>query len=267
MQHTLNLLKMKAEQAETVRYSLVSAEEEIIMNELIGKNISLVFTGEINCIHCGKKTKKSFGQGYCYPCFTSVPETSDCVLRPELCQAHLGISRDMNWSEGHCLQDHFVYLALTSGLKVGVTRSSQIPVRWIDQGAWKAVRLARTPNRYLAGCIEVELKKHLADKTNWRHMLTDKRAEHIDLTVEAERVKGILPPELRQYTFDEPQSWEFTYPVLSYPPKVNSLNLDKNPEIQGLLTGIRGQYLLFEGGTVINLRSHQGYRINLSYSS
>jgi hypothetical protein len=267
MEYSFNLLKMRAEHTETVRYFLATTNEEIIVNELIGKNISLIFSGEINCINCGKKTKKSFGQGYCYTCFTSVPETSDCVLRPELCQAHLGISRDISWSEGHCLQDHFVYLALTSDLKVGVTRSSQIPVRWIDQGAWKAIRFARTPNRYLAGLIEVELKKHLTDKTNWRHMLTDRRAEGISLRDEADRMNSLLPADLQQYSYRDSGEWEFSYPVIQYPEKVNSLSLDKNPEIRGKLNGIRGQYLLFEGGTVINLRSHQGYRLTLSLPS
>jgi hypothetical protein len=264
MEYIFNLLKMRAEQAIPVRYHLAGQDGEVLMNELIGREISLSYGGEIYCIHCGKKTKKSFGQGFCYPCFSTIPETSDCVLRPELCQAHLGISRDMAWSEGHCLQDHYVYLAVTSDLKVGVTRSSQIPVRWIDQGAWKAMRFAMTPNRYLAGRIEVELKKHLTDKTNWRHMLTDKRAAGFSLPEEASRMISLLPADLQQYAFKDPHEWEFTYPVIQYPQKVNSLSLDKNPEIHGKLNGIRGQYLLFDGGTVINIRSHQGYRIKLS---
>jgi hypothetical protein len=257
---------MRVRNGTQIQYYLLDGADEINMNEMLGKSVHIRYTGEIHCIHCGKKTKKSFGQGYCFNCFSTVPETSDCVLRPELCKAHEGISRDMNWSESHCLQDHYVYLALTSAIKVGVTRSSQIPTRWIDQGAWQAIRIAKTPNRYLAGCIEVELKKHVTDKTNWRHMLTNLKADQVDLPATARELQSGLPTELQSYLFTDTGITELNYPVLEYPGKVNSVTLEKQTLIEGTLSGIRGQYLMFEKGLVMNIRNHQGYRVELGLS-
>ncbi len=260
-----NLVKMKGIQGEPVQYFLELGGEEILMNPLIGKEIRIEYLHEINCIRCGRKTPKSFGQGFCYPCFISAPEASECVLRPELCQAHLGISRDMTWSQGHCLQDHFVYLALTSDVKVGVTRASQIPTRWIDQGAWKAIQIAKTPNRYLAGLIEVELKKQLPDKTNWRLMLTNQMDWKRDLEAEKQRVLPLLPPELAPYAYPENDVTTLQYPVAEYPSKVNSLTLDKNPVLTGIFTGIRGQYLYLSENSVFNIRNHSSYKVNIQF--
>ncbi len=247
-----------------VQYQLPLSEKKVNMNELVGIEIKLSYEGEIHCIHCGRQTKKSFSQGYCYPCFISLPQTDVCILRPELCEAHLGISRDMEWSERNCLQDHFVYLAVSSGLKVGVTRSSQIPTRWIDQGAWRAIKLACTPNRYIAGTIEVELKKHLQDKTNWRHMLTDTIDRTIDLAIAKERTVELLPAGMQDYVTLDDEIQEFQYPVQYYPVKIRSINLDKSPRFSGRLIGIKGQYLIFEKGYVINIRKYGGYKLTLS---
>lgn len=260
-----NLLKMGAELGDVVAYNLTLGGRNLYMNDLVGRKVRIEYLGEIHCIRCGRKTSRSFAQGYCYPCFTTAPETSECVLRPELCRAHEGISRDMTWSEGHCLQDHIVYLALASGLKVGVTRSSQVPVRWIDQGAWKAILLARTPNRYTAGLMEVNLKRHLSDKTNWRKMLTNEMDEHIDLEHEKRRAAGLLPDGLKEFVIPDDQIVEISYPVDAYPEKVKSLNLEKDREIDGTLTGIRGQYVIFTGGRVLNIRKHAGYLVSLCY--
>ena len=259
------LLKMQVELGEKVKYTLNLGPDSIAMNTLLGTSIAFNFRDTIHCIRCGRVTKKSFAQGYCYPCFTTAPETSECILRPELCQAHEGVSRDMKWSEGHCLQDHIVYLALSSGLKVGVTRSSQVPIRWIDQGAWKAIRLARTPNRHLAGKIEVALKTHMSDRTNWRHMLTNTLAEEIDLEEEKRKAVNLLQEELSQYLIPDNEVIEINYPVLQYPRKVKSLGFEKTKFIDGVLTGIKGQYLIFEDGSVLNIRKHSGYLVAMEY--
>ncbi len=194
-----NILKMRTELHQPVNYFMSVGTNEIYMNALIGKTVQLTFQKQIHCIHCGRKTKTSFAQGYCYPCFQTLPETDSCSLRPELCEAHLGISRDMAWSEKNCLQDHFVYLALSSVLKVGVTRYSQVPTRWIDQGAWKVIRLAKTPNRNLAGQIEVAMKAYLTDKTNWRHMLTNKLAKDINILEKKHGIREMLPDDFQQF--------------------------------------------------------------------
>lgn len=255
--------KMITDYSQPVKYVLPLGDNCVDMNLLIGKTITLSWQNEIRCLHCGKKTKKSFAQGYCYPCFISAPETEDCVLRPELCLAHEGVARDMEWATEHCLQDHFVYLALSSSVKVGVTRKTQIPTRWIDQGAWKALKLAKTPNRFLAGTIEVELKKHLTDKTNWREMLTNKNAIDVSLETEKERIARLFPDNLKQYLLQESEILEIDYPVLQYPQKVNSLDLEKTNTITGQLTGIKGQYLMFDYKDVLNVRKFGGYVIKL----
>lgn len=265
-----NILKMRSElpgdkKDKRVVYHLPLGGAEIEINKLIGKSLKIDYSGRINCIHCGRQTKKSFAQGYCYPCFISLPQTDKCILNPEKCEAHLGISRDMTWSEKNCLTDHFVYLALTPGLKVGVTRSSQVPTRWIDQGATEAIILAKTPNRHLAGTIEVELKKNLADKTNWRKMLMGEKGEDIDLAEQKIRVGELLPGPMTQYIYDDNNITSLRYPVDRYPSKVKSLNMDKDPHIEGILAGIKGQYIIFESGEVMNIRKHGGYFISISY--
>jgi hypothetical protein len=257
------LLKMHTESGDEVSYYLPLGPDIINMNELLGETIEFEFNGIIHCIRCGRVTRKSFAQGFCYPCFTTAPETSECVLRPELCRAHEGESRDMKWSEDHCLQDHFVYLAISSGLKVGVTRFSQIPTRWIDQGAWKAIRLAKTPNRFLAGQIEVALKAQMSDKTNWRHMLTNEIDRDIDLLEEKNIATGFLSDELSVYLSPDDEIVEFKYPVMEHPMKVKSLSFDKMNNIGGKLSGIKGQYLIFSDGSVLNIRKHNGYLVNM----
>lgn len=243
----------------TASYSLPLGAAVIFMDEQAGRKIGFEYKGRINCIHCGRETKTSFAQGYCYPCFTSLPQTDACIVRPELCQAHLGISRDMGWSEKNCLQDHYVYLAVSSGLKVGVTRSANIPTRWIDQGAERAIRLASTPNRNTAGLIEVELKKHFNDKTNWREMLKGGAPAAIDLLEEKKKAAGLLPDGMEDFISLDDEIIEINYPVLEYPQKVKSINLEKTPSYEGILMGIKGQYLIFEGGDVINIRKYAGY--------
>jgi len=259
------LIKMITELKNPVNYILPLGEESVNMNDLIGKPISLTYHHEIFCIRCGRKTNQSFHQGYCYPCFRTAPETDDCVLKPEMCRAHEGISRDMEWSKDHCLTDHIVYLAISSGLKVGVTRISQIPTRWIDQGASYAIKIAQTPNRYLAGLIEVSLKRNFADKTNWRSMLTNKIDTETRLAEQKDRARDLVKKDLQPYFIDDNSIIEIQYPVVEYPQKVNSVSFDKEGVVAGRLMGIKGQYLIFEGGNVLNIRKHNGYVVELEY--
>lgn len=182
-----------------------------------------------------------------------------------MCRAHEGISRDMEWSRNNCLTEHIVYLALTPGLKVGVTRSSQVPVRWVDQGAWQAIPIASTPDRYTAGLIEVFLKDHFADKTNWREMLTGVKPVIEDLIPEKARATGHLKTHFNEFIVIEDSPVSINYPVNSYPAKVKPVNMDAVPIVEGLLAGIRGQYLIFEGGRVMNIRKYGGYLVDIEY--
>lgn len=260
----IELRKMSSslDEKSCVSYQLNSPVSPILLNDSVGKMFEMRYTGKIRCTACGKIIKKPYGQGYCYPCFISSPETEECVLKPHLCQAHMGIARDMSYAEHHCLIDHYVYLAISGGLKVGVTRHTQIPTRWIDQGASQGLIIAKTPNRYLAGTIEVELMRSFSDKTNWRSMLTNAEPD-IDLYEERKRLLSLLPNELVAYLTDNHTIQHISYPVASYPEKVTSLNFDKTPHIGGILQGIRGQYLIFENGKVINLRTFTGYEVEV----
>jgi hypothetical protein len=261
MQLEGNILKMRTELATPVNYFLPVGENEVSMNNFIGKSISMNFTGQINCISCGKQTKTSFSQGFCYNCLQTAPEASESVIRPELSKAHLGLARDMEWAEKHDLIDHHVYLAVSGDVKVGVTRYHQIPTRWIDQGASSAIKLATAPNRHIAGIIEVFLKKHFTDKTDWRSMLKNNIAQNINLLDEKGKVYGLLPSELKKYFEPDNEITEIEYPVISFPQNIKSVGFDKTPKIEGILTGIKGQYLIFEDDSVLNVRKHNGYFI------
>lgn len=260
-----NTYKMKTELADTVQYYLPLGEEYMHLNPLIGKRIELVFEGLINCVSCGAKTKKSFNQGFCYKCFMSAPESAPCIINPELCEAHLGKGRDVDWENRNHNQPHVVYLAKSSGVKVGVTRNTQIPTRWIDQGASEAIVLAEVPYRKLAGEIEVALKEHYSDKTNWQQMLKNIISE-LDLNESKEDcLQHYLPETYYDFISENDNIVTINYPVLEYPDKIKSISFDTKPVIDAVLTGIKGQYLFFEGGEVLNIRKHSGYLISANY--
>lgn len=267
MQLEGNILKMRTEYGTPVNYFLPVSKNEIAMNSLIGREISMNFTGQINCISCGKQTKTSFGQGFCYNCLQTSPEASESVIRPELSKAHLGFARDMEWAIKHDLIDHYVYLAVSGEIKVGVTRYHQIPTRWIDQGASAAIKIATTPNRHIAGVIEVFLKKHFTDKTDWRAMLKNEIAVSFNLLEEKEKVYRLLPAELKKYFEPDNEVTVIEYPVISFPKTIKSVGFDKTPKIEGILTGIKGQYLIFQNDSVLNIRKHNGYYLEINCPS
>lgn len=259
-----NLKKMHTEYGNPVRYTLELSGEKISMNDLIGKEITIEHTDVINCISCGVVTKKSFGGGFCYKCFTTSPMASECIIRPELCRGHLGEGRDVEWEEKHHSQPHHVYLAASSGVKVGVTRADQIPTRWIDQGASRGILLADVPYRQLAGEIEVALKEHISDKTAWQRMLKNEITD-IDLEELKEEMIEYLDEAYHDFISDEDDITEIEYPVDEFPTKVKSNKLEKVGSITGVLKGIKGQYLIFDEGKVMNVRSHSGFEVILKY--
>ena len=255
--------KLKSTLQDEVQYSLPMGDRCIDLNPLINKRIKMSFSGDIYCIKCNNKIKKTFAQGYCFPCFRDAPETSECILRPELCRAHEGESRDMEWSKKYCLTDQHIYMSFTGNLKIGVTRNTQIPTRWIDQGATKAIILCTTPNRYLAGIIEVYLKQFYSDRTHWIKMLSGK-FEKPDFNQCYLDAKKYLDQKFPEYIIDG--KWvDINYPIQSIPEKIKSFSFDKEPSYEDILTGIKGQYLLFKNNRVINIRKHTGYSIKLEY--
>jgi hypothetical protein len=256
------LTKMQTEFSNPIQYYLVFENSFLSLNQLLGKQMEITFLG-YQCLNCGKK-KKIFRQGFCYDCFMGSASAGDWIMRPELSTAHLDIEdRDLEYEKKVQLQPHIVYLALSSEVKVGVTRGTQVPTRWIDQGASHAIAIVEVPNRYLAGITEVALKNHFVDKTNWKKMLKNE-ITIIDIIQEKRRVKDLLPAEVLEYFYaDKEDIHELIYPVLQYPNKVNSLNLDKTHHYSGKLMGIKGQYLIFEDGTVFNVRTFEGYVVKI----
>jgi len=252
---------MPTENTSPVSYYLDMGDDFLNMNQLIDKQISITFV-KYQCLHCGED-KKIFRQGFCYDCFYKMPQTGDWIMRPELSTAHLDIEdRDLEYEKQVQLQPHVVYLANSSNVKVGVTRKSQIPTRWIDQGAHEAIEIVEVPNRYLAGITEVALKDHVADKTNWRQMLTN-NVKDLDLAEERDKLFPFVPEEARPYIIENNKETVISFPVEQYPTKIKSLNLDNTSSYQGVLKGIKGQYLIFEDGTVFNVRNWEGYVVDV----
>jgi hypothetical protein len=277
-----NILKMQTTLGDSVsnqpvQYQLPIGEKLLAMNAHIGETIKLTYHGEINCIACGRKTKKSFAQGHCYPCFRSLASCDMCIMKPETCHYAQGTCRQPEWGESHCFIPHYVYLANSSGIKVGITRGTQIPTRWMDQGATQALAVLQVATRLQSGLLEVALKQHVSDRTDWRKMLKS-NAEPLDLKAlrdelldkcsnEISKIKseqGITEQDNTTIQAIDEHVVEINYPVLAYPEKVKSLNFDKQPEIEGVLTGIKGQYLLLDSG-VLNIRKFSGYNIEVDF--
>lgn len=271
MQVQGDVRKMQATLKDPVQYTLPIGEHSVDMNALIGQVLNLRYLGEIHCIHCGRKTSKSFNQGYCFPCMQSLAECDSCLVKPELCHYHEGTCREPTWGETHCFQDHYVYLANTSGLKVGITRQTNLPARWLDQGASQALAIYKVRDRLTSGLVEVILKQHVADKTAWQRMLKGV-PESIDMIHAREQLHHVCQQEIADVVANhgddavqflaQDQSIDIHFPVTRYPEKVKALNLDKTAEISGTLLGIKGQYLIFDIG-VLNIRKFAGYHLSL----
>ena len=266
-------MKVQLNSEDGIEYHLPIGEKLIHLNPLIGKKVRLEHLGRIECLNCGKATKKSYSQGYCYVCMTKLARCDTCIMSPEKCHFDKGTCREPEWAEEFCMTDHVVYLANSSGIKVGITRSNQMPTRWIDQGAIQALPIFRVANRKLSGLVEVAFKEFVADKTNWRKMLKNE-VSPLDLYKEKDRLVELANASVGNLIdkfgadsirlIHDAEVLEFDYPVTEYPTKVSSYNLDKTPTVEGTLVGIKGQYLIFEDG-VINLRKYTSYNLSLDY--
>lgn len=255
MQYKGTLKKMLTELNTPIQYYLDLKDNFIHMNQIIGKEIEIKHISN-ECKSCGMD-KPIFRMGFCKNCFFTSPEANPNILHPELSKAHLGKeNRDLEWEKNFELRPHIVYLAESGGLKVGVTRESQIPFRWIDQGADQAIILAKTENRYEAGMIEVELKNYFSDKTNWRKMLTSK-ANTFNLVEEREKAKSLIPSEFQKFYNDKSDVVKLNFPLEHSFEKVTRVNLEKGIPFRGVLIGIKGQYLIFEDYSVLNIRSNE----------
>lgn len=267
------LSKMTAQLNESglVHYQLPIGEQLVDMNALIGKNITLDYQGKIDCRNCGRATKKSYSQGFCYPCMQKLAQCDMCIMKPETCHHEQGTCREPEWGVKNCMVNHYVYLANTSGIKVGITRHTQIPTRWIDQGATQALPLFRVSTRLQSGLVEIALAKFIADKTNWRAMLKG-AGDDVDLKAKARELLPEIAAQLDEIKLrfgadavellDEPVV-NLSFPVEEYLTKISSFNFDKTPQVAGRLQGIKGQYLIFDKG-VINIRKFGSYQVALT---
>lgn len=266
---TGSLIKMPAHLESPIHYQLSLGEHSVSLNEHLGRPITLTHTGRIFCTACGRKSSKSYAQGHCFPCMKKLASCDMCIMKPETCHYFAGTCREPEWGEQHCMVGHIVYLANTSGLKVGITRQTQVPTRWIDQGATQALPILHVATRQISGLVEVALAELVADKTNWRTMLKGGEAD-IDLKAEATRLLPAIQQKIDELQLNYGQQAvtlldeavvSLSYPVLEYPTKIASHNFDKNPEVSGILLGIKGQYLILDSG-VINLRKFTGYEVS-----
>ncbi|WP_462378903.1 DUF2797 domain-containing protein [Pseudomonas sp. Marseille-QA0892] len=266
------LEKMRVQLDTPVQYKLRLGDAEISVNPLIGRPIRLEYLGAIHCTHCGRKTNKSFSQGYCYPCFKKLPQCDTCIVSPERCHHELGTCRDPAWGAEFCMTDHIVYLANSSGIKVGITRGTQLPTRWLDQGAMQALPIMRVSTRQQSGFVEDLLRSEVADRTNWRALLKSDAAP-LDLIEIRERLfdrlaEGIMGLQNRfglqaiQLLADA-RPVDIRYPVEVYPTKIATFDFEKTPIVEGTLMGIKGQYLMLDTG-VINVRKFTAYNVAAS---
>lgn len=263
------LSKMAVRLDAPVQYVFRLDDQELAVNPLIGKTLRLEYLGAIHCSHCGRKTKTSFSQGYCYPCMKKLAQCDICIMSPERCHYDAGTCREPSWGEQFCMTDHVVYLANSSGVKVGITRATQIPTRWMDQGASQALPIFRVATRQQSGFVEDLLRTQVADKTNWRALLKGDAAP-VDLPAIRDQLFascGAGLTELQQrfgiqaiQPLSDQQPVDIRYPIEAYPAKISSFNLDKNPLAEGTLLGIKGQYLMFDTG-VINIRKYTSYQL------
>nr|MBF0682547.1 DUF2797 domain-containing protein [Pseudomonas sp.] len=266
------LSKMSVQLGVPAQYSFRLGNTQVPVNPLIGKTLRLEYLGAIHCTHCGRKTNKSFSQGYCYPCFKKLPQCDLCIVSPERCHHELGTCRDPQWGTDFCMTDHVVYLANSSGIKVGITRATQLPTRWLDQGASQALPIMRVSTRLQSGLVEDLLRSQVADRTNWRALLKGD-AEPLDLPALRESIFDACADGLQtlQQRFGlqaiqplaDAEVVEIRYPVEAYPTKIVSLDLEKSPVIEGTLRGIKGQYLILDTG-VINIRKFTAYQAAVS---
>jgi hypothetical protein len=263
---------VSADTSKPVQYQIPLDDQLVPLNDHLGQPIRIQYTGTIHCVNCGRRSNKSFNQGYCYPCFTKLAQCDICIVSPEKCHYDQGTCREPEWGEQHCMVDHIVYLANSSGIKVGITRESQLPTRWIDQGAVQALPIFRVKTRQQSGMVEDMFRQHVADKTNWRIMLKGNIIP-VDLPTMRDALFEQCDQELQQLEerygiqalqrIDDVVPTDIEYPILEHPTKVTSHNMDKNPLVEGTLLGIKGQYLILDTG-VINIRKYTAYHVEIN---
>ncbi len=128
------------------------SERFLDMNTILNSGLEIIFNERVTCCACGADTRKSYADGFCYGCFRRLARCDLCVVEPVRCHFAQGTCREPEWGERFCMQPHLVYLANSSGAKVGITtcrpagaalaRSGRRPRGWWWQrrppGTWRA---------------------------------------------------------------------------------------------------------------------------------
>ena len=257
--------------AEPVDYALQLGESVVPLNPLLGSFVRIRFDSRIDCRYCGQTTRKSYGAGYCYPCFKALARCDLCVVSPVRCHYAAGTCREPAWGEAFCMQPHVVYVANSAGAKVGITKPENLPGRWLDQGATQACVVMRTQSRHQAGCVEAVLSRHTSDRTDWRALIA-RDAPPLDLRQLITQLRTAARAELAALAsrfpgaldwVDAPMVQRFSYPVTSYTSPLRALSLVRRTELGGRLLGVKGQYLMFDSG-VFNVRKHSSYHVEIA---
>jgi hypothetical protein len=273
------LQRMSVDPGDPARYQLVLDARDVApgtsdvvtdgdirleLNHLINKWLRIEFKNRITCLACGSETRGSYGDGHCYRCFRSLARCDLCVVSPARCHYAQGTCREPEWGEAFCMQPHLVYLANSSGPKVGITTEGGQMTRWLDQGATQGLVVARTVSRHLAGVLEERLARRVSDRTDWRALLR-RDAAPVDLLALQRTLRGSVPhlPEGVRWAEGE-DVVALTYPVLSYPGSRRQFRLEDAGAVSGRLLGIKGQYLLFDHG-VLNVRRHRGFHVSVIF--
>ena len=247
--------------ATPIEYRWRLGDEEQRVNDWLGRRVKISYCGEKRCIACGRRVRKLYQSGYCFPCATTLAETDLCIVRPHECHFHLGTCRDEQFAAAQCMIPHIVYLGVSSQAKVGLTRKNRQFIRWIDQGAVRAMALAEVPTRRAAGELEVEIARDLPDRTDWRKLVRGETTD-VDLPRLGVEVAEKLPDVWRAYVIAERTVHEFAYPMLpGVVPKARSLSLEDGA-VAGEVVGVRGQYLLFADGA-LHVRKHAGLLLEI----
>lgn len=260
------LRQLAASPGRPVRYRIELDEGDershaLGLNSLLGGSLQITFTQSISCCYCGAGTPRSYGGGYCYDCFRTLARCDLCVVSPDRCHFAAGTCREPQWGQAFCMQPHVVYLANSSGPKVGITRQGGELTRWIDQGARQGLVVATADTRRQAGLLEVAIARQINDRTDWRALLhRDTRPIDLPALRDSLRPRTALPAGTAWVEDGIVQT--VVFPVAAYPRRLVQLDFESGGALGGRLLGIKGQYLLFEHGA-FNVRRYRGYHVRL----
>jgi len=254
-------------------------QQTLDLADLLGGRVELAWVGDERCRHCAEPLRVNQSDGayagrnrhFCFRCAQDLARCDLCFVSPEKCHFHLSTCREPEWATSACMVPHTVYLANTSGPKVGITRTGREYARWIDQGASCATAILHTPSRRAAGWVESYFKRKLNDKTDWRGLVSRPPRDY-DLRLLAQQLRrddpelhrpkdaGIDAQEWAQVVWLEPELVRVEYPKLGLSPARRMRLSSTEPMVSGIIQGAIGSYLLLTDG-VVNMSEQQSLHV------